>query len=228
MKTRIIMIMLSLGLFLSLGLKAQTTSYLIKRETKPYAIMLDKGIAEEFTFENQLNVGTVLDHLAAFQVGDVISVEIYLTAVGIVQFEYGTAQSGFTATGFAHNAYRRAFFQSKTYVVHRFKTAQYLAKQRSCKRKIFLEISDFQYIFGNYEVFYRVALSVGNGNCVVFLAYVGRKLYLYPSVFQQGNFCSLRLFALDFDGIARFPRLDDCHSVCIGKHNGRGNIAVSH
>lgn len=57
MKTRIIMIMLSLGLFLSLGLKAQTTSYLIKRETKPYAIMLDKGIAEEFTFENQLNVG---------------------------------------------------------------------------------------------------------------------------------------------------------------------------
>ena len=57
MKTKIIMIMLSLGLFLSLGLKAQTTSYLIKRETKPYAIMIDKGIAEEFTFENQLNVG---------------------------------------------------------------------------------------------------------------------------------------------------------------------------
>lgn len=57
MKTRIIMIMVSLGLFFSLGLRAQSNSRLIKRETKPYAIMIDKGIAEEFTFANSESVG---------------------------------------------------------------------------------------------------------------------------------------------------------------------------
>lgn len=59
MKTKIIMLMLGLGLglFFSLELKAQSDSRLIKRETKNYAIMIDKGIAEEFTFANSESVG---------------------------------------------------------------------------------------------------------------------------------------------------------------------------
>ena len=62
----------------------------------------------------------VFAHIFSFEFCDIVAVENYLSAVGVVQAEHRSAERGFSASALADNAYRRALFNLEADVVDGF------------------------------------------------------------------------------------------------------------
>ena len=96
--------------------------------------------------EDKLNVRAVLLHLSAFEVGDVVAVEDYLTAVGIVQTKYRASERRLAATRLAHHADCRAAFEVEGHVVYGMQVSCRFSEEVCFDRKVFFEVVHLKYI----------------------------------------------------------------------------------
>ena len=103
--------------------------------------------------EHELHIRAERAHFLFAEFGKLLAFEENFAAVRFVQLENGSAQRGFTATGFAHDADGFTLFESKSHVVHRFEIASGLAEQRFFDYEILFQVLDFKKLFVRGGVF---------------------------------------------------------------------------
>ena len=93
-----------------------------------------------------MNIRAVFLHFLAADVRYIFALEENLPAVRLIKFENGSSERGFSATGLAHDAYRRSSFYRKTHVIDGFEISLGLAEQRFFYNEIFFKVFNFENI----------------------------------------------------------------------------------